>query len=125
MKPTMTEQLNGNQGMRDYTRIGAGIFLIVMTVGISYHWVMGNYDDKVDLMSIDNICRPVPNNDSICGMNFENKYVFLNLANGTKLVTDCMTDDYPYGHNSTHYHCADGVWKTVEELQLNQEVIRD
>ena len=72
-----------------------------------------------DIMSPENICRPVRENHNICGESvidkngFPSKYTYLILANGDYVLTDCLSNEYPRTIKTTEYACADGIFKTI------------
>ena len=108
--------------------ISLGIILSMIVIGIVF-WDDFHQEKEIDVMDIANICRPSPDNYSICGESVVNEdgsksdYAYLLLANGQRITSGCLSDEYPRGQNSTHYSCSDGILKKLT-LQNKDEVMR-
>lgn len=83
------------------------------------------YQTQPDIMSPENICRPVPENHNICGESvvdkngIHSKYTYLILANGEYVLTDCLSNEYPRTIDTTEYACADGIFKTLNDRRTD------
>lgn len=104
----------------------AGVAMLAFGVGILSLLPTERQTPAMDIMDARNICRPVPENDKICGeselnLNGEkSEFIYIILANGTYIQTDCLTDIYPRYMNSTHYGCGGFQPRTYQQIITSQ-----
>ena len=106
--------------------IVGGVVITIFGIGILFLIPTERQTPPMDVMDERNICRPVPENDKICGESqldyngIDPEFTYIILANGTYIKTDCLTDVYPRFMNSTHYGCGGYQPRTYQEILFSQ-----
>lgn len=80
----------------------------IMTVLITYaSWFDPNRIEEQKCYGSE--CKNPYLSNQIIGADFSHKYVVLTLANGTQIITDCLTDRWDLTQNSTSWWCGNAI----------------